>query len=137
MSNSNAPDNMQSVRLDRWLCAARFFKTRALAKQAIDGGKVHLNGQRSKPGRMLCGDEMLQISKGFDRQIVKVIGLAEKRGSAKVARTLYEETKDSIAEREKASELRRIHHMSVITPNQKPDKRQRRKIHRFKQSQGQ
>jgi len=136
MSNSNAPDNMQSVRLDRWLCAARFFKTRALAKQAIDGGKVHLNGQRSKPGRMLCGDEMLQISKGFDRQIVKVIGLAEKRGPAKVARTLYEETKDSIAEREKASELRRIHHMSVITPHQKPDKRQRRKIHRFKQSQG-
>jgi len=66
---------------------------------------------------------------------VKVIGLAEKRGPAKVARTLYEETKESLAEREKAGELRRIHHMSVVTPKQKPDKRQRRKIHRFKQSQ--
>ncbi len=136
MSNSKTVSCIGSVRLDRWLCAARFFKTRALAKQAIEGGKVHLNGQRSKPGRMLCGDEMLQISKGFERQIVKVIGLAEKRGPAKVARTLYEETEESIAERQKASELRRIHQLSVVTPNQKPDKRQRRKIHRFKQSQG-
>ncbi len=136
MSNSKTAGCIGSVRLDRWLCAARFFKTRALAKQAIDGGKVHLNGQRSKPGRMLSGNEMLQISKGFDRQIVEVIGLAEKRGPAKVACTLYEETEESITERQKASELRRIHHMSVVTPNQKPDKRQRRKIHRFKQSQG-
>lgn len=137
MNNSSAVKTIKTVRLDRWLCAARFFKTRALAKQAIDGGKVHLNGQRSKPGRMICGDEILQISKGYERQIVKVTGLAEKRGPAKVARTLYEETRESIAEREKASELRRIHNMSVITPNQKPDKRQRRKIHRFKQSQEQ
>jgi len=129
-------NSLTAVRLDRWLCAARFFKTRALAKQAIEGGKVHLNGQRSKPGRMLQGGEMLAIRRGYDRYTVEVIQLAEKRGPAKVAQTLYQETEESISRRQKDAEVRRIQQLSTTVPSQKPDKRQRRKIHRFKQSQG-
>ncbi len=136
MSISGNSKNLLTVRLDRWLCAARFFKTRALAKQAIDGGKVHLNKQRSKPGRMLHGGEMLEIRRGYDNYTVKVVQLADKRGPAKIAQTLYKETKESILLRQKVAELRRIQQLSVIPSSQKPDKRQRRKIHRFKQIQG-
>ncbi len=136
MNNFSNSTGLTNVRLDRWLCAARFFKTRALAKQAIDGGKIHLNGQRSKSGKMLQGGEMLAIRRGFESYTVTVLLLAEKRGPAKVARTLYEETDESIALREKAAEMRRIQQLSITIPDKKPDKRQRRKIHRFKQSQG-
>jgi len=135
MRNSTNTNQLLTVRLDRWLCAARFFKTRSLAKQAVDGGKVHLNNQRSKPGRMLHGGEVLEIKRGHDKYIIKVVQLAEKRGPAKVAQTLYMETEESILLRQKAAEIRRIQQLSVITPARKPDKRQRRKIHRFKQSQ--
>ena len=124
-----------SVRLDRWLWAARFFKTRALAKQAIEGGKVHLNGQRSKPARSLSISDILSIRRGFEVYEVTVMGLSDKRGPAKVAVTLYQETQESTDLRAKEAEIRRIQQLSVIPPAKKPDKRQRRKIHQFKQSQ--
>lgn len=123
-----------TVRLDKWLWAARFFKTRALAKQAIEGGKVHLNGQRCKPGKLLICDAMLDISRGYDRYSVVVIALANRRGPAKVAQTLYSETQESILARQKATELRRVQHSAEGLSKGRPDKRQRRKIHQFKQS---
>jgi len=132
--NQFSTADFSTVRLDRWLCAARFFKTRALSKQAIEGGKVHLNGQRGKAGKMLNCGEVLSIRRGNDLYTVEVIGLAEKRGPAKIAQTLYQETEESLALREKTAELRRIQQLSESPPSQRPDKRQRRKIHQFKQS---
>jgi ribosome-associated heat shock protein Hsp15 len=133
--NNHSDPKSSDVRLDRWLWAARFFKTRALAKQAIDGGKVHLNGQRAKPARSVKLDEILSIRRGYDIFTVMVTGLSDKRGPAKAAIELYNETEESITLREKEAELRRVAQLSVFTPSHRPDKRQRRKIHQFKQSQ--
>lgn len=135
--NKNSSSNLKSsdVRLDRWLWAARFFKTRALAKQAIDGGKIRLNGQRAKPARAVKLDEILSIRRGYDIFTIIVAGLSDKRGPAKVAVELYNETEESITLRKKEAELRRVAELSVSTSSHRPDKRQRRKIHQFKQSQ--
>jgi ribosome-associated heat shock protein Hsp15 len=123
------------VRLDKWLWAARFFKTRALARDAIDGGKVAVAGQRAKPAKLLAGGETLQIRKGYELFEVEVLTLAEQRGPAKVAQTLYQETEESLAKRTKEAELRKLHAQSTLGPRTKPDKKQRRQIHRFKQKQ--
>ncbi|MFT5450632.1 MAG: ribosome-associated heat shock protein Hsp15 [Enterobacterales bacterium] len=133
--NSNSHVKPLDIRLDRWLWAARFFKTRALAKQAIDGGKVHINGQRAKPARAVRLDETLSIRRGYDIFTVVVAGLSDKRGPSKVAVELYNETEESVTLRKKEAELRRVAELSVSTPAHRPDKRQRRKIHQFKQSQ--
>ena len=135
MKQISTQSDSTTVRLDRWLWASRFFKTRALAKQAIEGGKVHLNGQRSKPGRAVSCGEMLAIRRGYDLYTIVIIGLAEKRGPAKVAQTLYTETEESLLLRQKAAEMRQIQQLSESPPSHRPDKRQRRKIHQFKQSQ--
>ena len=124
----------EKVRLDKWLWAARFFKTRGLAREAIDGGKVAIGGVKCKPAKQLFGDELISITRGQERFEVKVIALSEQRGPAKIAQTLYEETPESVENREKESELRRLHAQSVSGPKGKPDKRQRRQIHRFKQN---
>lgn len=134
MNSNHKNQNITSVRLDRWLWAARFFKTRALSKQAIEGGKVHLAGQRSKPSKLLSGAEEISIRRGHEIQTVKVVLLGEKRGPAKLAQTMYKESDESILLREKASALRKIQHLSEIPPAGKPDKRQRRQIHQFKQT---
>lgn len=134
MNTKNRQQDLLSVRLDRWLWGTRFFKTRALAKQAIEGGKVHLNGQRTKPGRAISCGETLTIRRGHDLYTVEVLGLTEKRGPAKVAQSLYQESEDSRIAREKAAEMRRIQQLSESPPSHRPDKRQRRKIHQFKQS---
>jgi len=123
-----------SIRLDRWLWAARFFKTRAMAKQAIEGGKVHLNGQRTKPARAIIPGEILAIRRGFDLITVEVAAVAQNRGPAKIAQTLYAETEESKVERAKAAEMRRIQYLSETPPSRRPDKKQRRKIHQFKNS---
>ncbi len=123
------------VRLDRWLWAARFYKTRSLAKQAIDGGKIQLDGQRSKPSRMLLIGALLSISRGQEKMQIIVEALSEKRGPAKLAQKLYSETKESLELRQKSAELRKIQHRSEYASAGRPDKRQRRKIHQFKQSQ--
>lgn len=134
MTSSQNNQKIASVRLDRWLWAARFFKTRALSKQAIEGGKIQLAGQRSKPSKLLSGGEEVSIRRGHEIQTVNVVLLSEKRGPAKIAQKMYEETNESILLREKASALRRIQHLSEIPPTGKPDKRQRRQIHQFKQT---
>ncbi len=120
------------VRLDKWLWAARFFKTRALAAAAIDGGKVHINGERAKPSRQVrCGDE-LRIQKGTESFVINVQALALQRGSAEHARTLYVEQESSIAARQTLREERRLQVASEPVPGGRPDKRSRRDWQRLR-----
>ena len=121
----------ESVRIDRWLWAARFFKTRALAQAAIRGGHVHLNGVRVKPSRELTVGDRLSIARGPERFEVAVLALSERRGPAKVAAELYRESEASVARREAEREERRLRRQLVTGPSRRPDKRARRKIVRF------
>ena len=116
------------VRLDRWLCAARFFKTRSLAKTAIDGGKVRLNGSRAKAAKEVAVGDTLAVSRGETTHTVVVTGLAERRGSATVAATLYAETQASAEQREAARAARRFERASLSPPRQRPNKRARRRL---------
>ena len=125
----NAGDSR--VRLDKWLWAARFFKTRALASEAVAGGKVHLAGHRIKPSRAVKLDDCYQIQRGFERFEVVVTGLAERRGSATAAALLYRETDDSIKQRQVEAEKRRLAALQRPHASQRPDKKQRRMIRRF------
>ena len=118
------------VRLDRWLWAARFFKTRGLAQEAISGGHVHLNGQRAKAARGVRPGDRLDISRGAERFEVEVVALAARRSSAATARTLYQETAASVAAREAVRQLRRDLAGSR-PPATRPDKRARRRIISF------
>jgi len=118
-----------AVRIDKWLWAARFYKTRGLATEQVGGGHVKLNGEAVKPARHVeCGDE-ITITKEQEIFIVTVTALAEKRGSASVAQTLYEESEASLKARETARELRKLH--AVSAPKKRPDKKARRQIIRF------
>ena len=121
------------VRLDKWLLAARFFKTRSMASQAATGGKVHVNGQRVKPARIvLIGDE-LKITRNEETFVVKVQAVCDKRRSAALAHLLYEETEESIKAREEESAIRKIIHAGQKAPAGRPGKRDRRKIREFTQ----
>ena len=121
-------EGQTGVRLDRWLCAARFFKTRSLAKTAIDGGKVRLNGNRAKAAKEVAVGDTLTVSRGETMQTVLVTGLAERRGSATVAATLYAETEDSIHQREEARTRRTVERASLAPPRSRPSKRARRQL---------
>ena len=121
-----------SVRLDKWLWAARFFKTRSVAREAVSGGKVHLNGNRAKPGRALNIGDVLRIQRGNDEYIINVIELGQRRGPAVVARTFYEETEESQLKREQLAEQRKLEHEQHSQRERRPDKRQRRRLVRFK-----
>lgn len=117
-----------SVRLDVWLWAARFFKTRALAKQAIEGGKIDVNGGAGKPARSVhVGDRMI-VARAEERFELDVVALSAKRGSASVAQALYRETESGRARREAAAEQRRLSGAGYSKPASKPDKRARRLI---------
>jgi len=122
------PVNTPTVRLDLWLWAARFYKTRALAKHAIETGKVEVDGQRAKPSRTLRVGNALRVGRGEETFEVTVLALAEKRGPASVARTLYEESETSRAERERIRALRAAERAGYQPPETKPDKRARRLI---------
>ncbi len=125
---------VEGVRLDKWLWAARFFKTRQLAQEAIAGGKVHLNGQRVKPGREIHVGARLEISKDQLIWIVDVTALSSRRGPAKEAALLYQETSESLARREAELMRRREQRDSDVLQEGRPTKRDRRLIHRFKNS---
>jgi len=125
---------VEKVRLDKWLWAARFFKTRALAKEAIEGGKVHCRGERCKPGKEpRVGDEY-QIRQGFDERSVIVRELSAVRRGAAQAQLLYAETDDSLASREAAAALRKAGALGLQTDG-RPSKKQRRQIHQFRDAQ--
>lgn len=122
---------MESQRLDKWLWAARFYKTRALAVDAINGGKVHVNDARVKPSRTIrVGDELL-ISNGPYRISLHIEALAERRGPASVAQTLYSESPQSLQRREQLREQLRLERAAQPAPAHRPDKRGRRQIIRF------
>ena len=122
---------MSGVRLDKWLWAARFFKTRAKSKDAIDGGKVHLRGQRCKPSKEVVVGDMLNITQGFDEKVVVVHQVSEKRGSAILAQKLYQETPESEAKRALRTEQRKAAGAQIMTEG-RPTKKNRRLIHQFR-----
>jgi len=120
------------VRIDKWLWAARFFKTRSLAKQAIEGGKVHCNGERCKCSRELEVGHLLQIRQGFDERSVVVKALSEQRQGAPQAALLYEETAESLILRERLAAERKAQQANEDPQAGRPTKQDRRRITRFK-----
>lgn len=120
------------VRIDKWLWAARFFKTRSLAARAVSGGKVHLNGARVKPARTVKVADELEIHKEGFRYCVAVLMLSERRGPASVARTLYEESQESVEKRAALREQYRLANESTPRPDRKPDKKARRQLRDLK-----
>ena len=132
---TTAKDTLQSVRLDKWLWAARFYKTRAIAKQMIDGGKVHYNGQRTKSSKNAEIGARLKIRQGYDEKEIVIKSLSEQRHNAVVAQTLYEETVESQQKRAINSEARRLNMLNNPVPDTKPDKKQPRQMIRFKDGQ--
>lgn len=119
---------LSTVRLDLWLWAARFYKTRSLAKQAIESGKVEIEGQAAKPARALRGGEQLVVRRGEERFEIQVLVLSDKRGSATVAQTLYRESDESRERRLREAAERRAANAGYRPPSGKPDKRARRLI---------
>ena len=122
---------MTGVRLDKWLWAARFYKTRAKAKDAIDGGKVHLDGHRCKPSKEVVVGDMLNITQGYDEKIVIVQQVSEKRGSATIAQRLYEETPESEEKRALLAQQRKAAGAHIRSEG-RPTKKNRRLIHQFR-----
>ncbi len=134
MSNrSNASEDTQ-VRLDKWLWAARFYKTRSIARNMVDGGKVHYNGQRSKPSKVVELGAEVRIRQGNEEKTIVIIKLSSARRGAPEAQTLYQETEDSIKQREEHAKLRKLNAFDNPSPEKRPDKKQRRDIIKFKSS---
>ena len=121
----------QSIRIDKWLWAARFFKTRALATEAVSGGKVHLNDNRVKPGREVKVGDSLTIQRGGYNFEITVLGINKQRRPAKEAQLLYEESEGSMATREEQAEMQRLAASARPAPDRRPNKRERRHIVKF------
>ncbi len=119
---------LKKIRVDKWLWAARFFKTRAAAADAVNGGKVHVNQQRVKSSRPVQVGDRLEITRGQIQSVVDITLLSDKRGPAKVAQALYEETLESIEQRELKVQQRKLLNASMPRSQGKPDKHQRREI---------
>lgn len=126
-------DSNEKIRLDKWLWAARFFKTRALAKAAIEGGKVHYEGQRCKVSKTAEVGAKLTVRQGFDEKIIIIKALSDQRRGAPEARLLYEETVESIKQRMDEGEQRRILRASMPMPDHRPNKKERRDMRRFEE----
>lgn len=120
------------VRLDKWLWAARFYKTRSVAKQAIDGGKVQVDGTRAKPSKEIEIGAVIKLRQSVDEKTVTVMSLSEHRRGAPEAQLLYDETEESIDNREKLA-IQRKSQPTHWEASGKPNKKDRRLIHRFKQ----
>lgn len=133
MTDKNSPPS--KVRADKWLWAARFFRTRTLAKEAIEGGKVHMQGQKIKTSKELHVGDVLTIRQGHasvaEQKTIVITALSDTRGNATIAQTLYQETEESIATREFFAEQRKL--QNLARPSTKPDKKQRRDIKKFKE----
>ena len=120
------------VRLDKWIWAARLTKTRALARDLIQAGKVHYNGQKSKPGKIVELGALIKVPAGWDVKEVEVTGIEEKRQPAKLAELMYQETADSVAKREQNQLARKMQTFHSPKPDNRPDKKQRRELIKFK-----
>ncbi|MDN3697637.1 ribosome-associated heat shock protein Hsp15 [Vibrio clamense] len=121
-----------AVRLDKWLWAARFYKTRSVARNMVDGGKVHYNGQRSKPSKIVELGAVITLRQGNEEKTVTIEKVSDQRRGAPEAQTLYTETQESVAKREQHAQDRKLHAVSP-SPERRPDKKQRRNIIKFKQ----
>jgi ribosome-associated heat shock protein Hsp15 len=121
----------ENIRLDKWLWAARFFKTRALAAGAVSTGKVHVGGQPVKPSRAVKIDDCYEIRRGYENFEIVVTALSELRGSATAAQLLYRETASSVTRRRDEAEKRKLAMMARPQSEGRPDKKQRRQIRRF------
>ncbi|MBC5830914.1 ribosome-associated heat shock protein Hsp15 [Vibrio metschnikovii] len=121
----------QAVRLDKWLWAARFYKTRALAREMVEGGKVHYNGQRSKPSKAVEVGAIITLRQGNEEKTVVIEQIAQQRRGAAEAQALYSETSESIVKRERQALLRKLNAHNP-SPERRPDKKQRRDLLKFK-----
>lgn len=122
------------VRLDKWLWAARFYKTRALAREMIEGGKVHYNGQRSKPSKLVESGAELTLRQGNDERTVSVNAISDQRRPASEAQLMYSETAASVEKREKTALARKLNALTMPHPDRRPDKKERRDLMKFKLS---
>lgn len=126
------PSVEDAVRLDKWLWAARFYKTRSIARSMIEGGKVQYNGQRSKPSKIVEVGAEIKLRQGNDEKTVTIEKISAARRSAPEAQTLYQETDSSIEQRERNAQLRKLNALGSPSPEKRPDKKQRRDIIKFK-----
>ncbi|WP_313097863.1 ribosome-associated heat shock protein Hsp15 [Atlantibacter hermannii] len=120
------------VRLDKWLWAARFYKTRAIAREMIEGGKVHYNGQRTRPSKNVELEAEIVLRQGNDQRTVIVKGITDQRRPASEAVLLYEETVQSVENREKLALARKMNALTMPHPERRPDKKERRDLMKFK-----
>ncbi|ASN83822.1 ribosome-associated heat shock protein Hsp15 [Pectobacterium versatile] len=123
-----------AVRLDKWLWAARFYKTRAMAREMIDGGKVHYNGQRGKPSKQVELNAEIKLRQGNEERTVVILAISGQRRSATEAQALYQETATSIEKREKLAQARKMNALTMPHPDRRPDKKERRDLIKFKYS---
>jgi ribosome-associated heat shock protein Hsp15 len=128
MAHRDDPTAENELRLDKWLWAARFFKTRSVAAEAIGGGKVHVNGQRVKPARAVRLGDRLEIQRGEERFEVVVQMINDRRRPAVEAQALYQETPESIERRERLAEERRLRQVARAESGGRPSKRDRRRL---------
>ncbi len=119
---------MDGTRIDRWLWAARFFRTRSQAKAAVEGGHVRLNGGRTKPAKDVKPGDTLTIRRGFAEYVVEVTSLSDRRGNAQAAALLYEETRKSVARRATEATRRRLERMGLASSGARPTKKDRRRF---------
>ncbi|CAI1108051.1 Heat shock protein 15 [Serratia proteamaculans] len=122
----------EAVRLDKWLWAARFYKTRALARDMIDGGKVHYNGQRGKPSKIVELNVEIKLRQGNEERTVIVLALTSQRRGADEAQQMYQETEASIVNRGKVALARKMNALTMPHPDRRPDKKERRDLIKFK-----
>ncbi|WP_312773563.1 ribosome-associated heat shock protein Hsp15 [Atlantibacter hermannii] len=120
------------VRLDKWLWAARFYKTRAIAREMIEGGKVHYNGQRTRPSKNVELEAEIVLRQGNDQRTVIVKGITDQRRPASEAVLLYEETAQSVENRERLALARKMNALTMPHPERRPDKKERRDLMKFK-----
>ena len=132
MTSSRKGFGNERIRIDKWLWAARFFKTRGVAKQAIEGGKVQVNGQRTKPSKEIEIGAIIRVRQGLDEKTILVKSLSDQRRPFSEAKFMYEETDESFEKRLILSELRKAQ-STIWKSSSKPNKKERRLIHEFKQ----
>ncbi|WP_372860058.1 ribosome-associated heat shock protein Hsp15 [Pseudoalteromonas sp.] len=134
LNDSSENADTLKVRLDKWLWAARFYKTRAIAREMVQGGKVHYNSQRSKASKIVEIGAVIKLAQGVDEKTITVLNILEKRQSAPIAQTMYQESDASIAKREENSIARKNNSFFAPHPDKKPDKKQRRELLKMKSS---
>lgn len=124
--------SVTGVRLDKWLWAARFYKTRGLAREAIDGGKIRIDGVKAKPSKTVVPGQLMTVSRGQTEQMIEVLAVREDRRPAQEAQALYRETEDSVARREHTRDLEKFARAGFQPSDSRPNKRERRKLVAFK-----